>query len=232
MMIDNYWPKFWKEHGELTSDLDEQSQVHRTLKKAPISEDAWQQTLLTLKASLTPKSNDNLLELCAGNGLISRYLSSQVSQVTAVDISPHLLDKIDKVKFKNIQTIATDVRTLSFSADSFNTIIIYAGIQYFSHSEIIALLSNISVWLKKGGKLYIGDIPDLEKKWVFYSTEEYQKLYFDNLKNKNNDIIGTWYEKSFMTNLSKYIGFESCDLIVQKTEFIYSDYRFDMIMKK
>jgi len=232
MTINNYWPEFWKEHGEITQGLDEQSQVHRTFKKSPISEDIWKETLLDLKNNITPTLNDNFLELCSGNGLISRYFSNQVDQVTAVDVSEHLLAKIDKVQFENIQTIAQDIRKLTFPPESFDTIIIYAGIQYFSYSEATSLLSNIFGWLKKGGKLYIGDIPDIEKRWHFYSTEEYQTLYFDNLKKNNSDIIGTWFEKEFMSNLSKYIGFESCNLIVQGPDFIYSDYRFDMIMRK
>jgi ubiquinone/menaquinone biosynthesis C-methylase UbiE len=205
MTIGNYWPEFWKEHGKLTSTLDEQSQVHRTLKKEPVSEDIWKATLLALKNNIMPTSSDSLLELCSGNGLISRYLSDQVDQITAVDISPHLLAKIDKVKFKNIKVITKDIRTLCFPPNSFDTVIIYAGIQYFSYPEAIILLSKIFGWLKKGGQLYIGDIPDLDKRWHFYSTDEYQTLYFDNMKN-NNDIIGTWFEKNFMKYLSKYIS--------------------------
>lgn len=193
MSDNNYWIKFWKEHGNATRDADEQTQVLRTSNKKPVSPELWQFTLQGIEDQIQIGPSDTLLELCSGNGLISRHFASFCSQVTAVDVSSDLLAPIEASLRENIRTIASDIRDVDFEPESFSRVIIYAGIQYFTLAETIALFEKVYRWLTPGSIFFLGDVPDSRKRWVFYDSIERERIYFDNAK-ENRDIIGTWFD--------------------------------------
>ena len=226
-----YWVDFWNAYSKNCTGQDEHSQVLRTLNKIPISKEKWAFTLLNIENIVTPKETDALLEMCCGNGLISQHLSTKVNTIVAVDISPNLIDLIDTSVYKNITPISADIRDLEFGKNSFDKIIIYAGIQYFSLSETVKLFEKIYSWLKPGGVVLFGDIPDKLKLWDFYNTKERETLYFQNTK-EGIDVIGTWFDKGFFKRLSDFVGFCNAEFIVQDKRLIYSNFRYDLKLTK
>jgi ubiquinone/menaquinone biosynthesis C-methylase UbiE len=223
---DTYWVDFWNKYAKNSKEKDSHSQVLRTLNKKPIDSDLWGFTLDTIDASIEPNAKDTLLELCCGNGMISKHFSSKVDSIVSVDVSKDLIEKIDTKKYNNIDAFDADIRDLSFKNSSFDKVIIYAGIQYLTRQESIELLEKIFFWLKDGGILFIGDIPDSQKKWNFYNTPEREAVYFENAK-KGIDIVGTWFDMQFFSKLTDFIGFSQSSHIVQNPELIYSSFRYD-----
>ena len=69
-MSNNYWENFWNENNILNSE-NPQNQVGRALNKEPISEELWIKTLSYIFNTINITSNDVVLDLCAGNGLIT-----------------------------------------------------------------------------------------------------------------------------------------------------------------
>ncbi|WP_108944039.1 class I SAM-dependent methyltransferase [Shewanella halifaxensis] len=229
-MSREYWKDFWLLHGKKSKLEDEQFQVLRTSNKNIIEQDDWLFTLNEIE-KLVSNRLGTMLELCAGNGLISRHLSNQFDSIECVDISEDLLETIDVNQYPNIRKNVADVFEIEFEHNSFDVIILYAGLQYFSHSEVTTLVENIYRWLKPNGKVFFGDIPDVAKLWDFYNTEERERVYFDNLKNEI-DVIGTWFDKGFLKKLSNYAGFDSFEVINQDERLIYSHFRFDVVLNK
>jgi len=227
----DYWVDFWNIYTKNSKAQDEHSQVLRTLNKEPISNDIWEFTLSTIENAIEPKKDDDLLELCCGNGLISRYLSPKVKNITAVDISVELINTIDTNKYLNIKAIDSDIRCLTYDDKSFDKIIIYAGIQYLNYSETIKLFEQIYTWLKPGGILFLGDIPDKDKLWAFYNTLEREAVYFNNTK-EEIDVVGTWFEKDFFNKLGDFIGFSTGEVMEQDKKLIYSNFRYDFKLIK
>ncbi|MBU3822749.1 class I SAM-dependent methyltransferase [Flavobacteriaceae bacterium XHP0103] len=228
-MNDKYWIEFWKTYGASANDKDEHTQVLRTLNKKPISKDLWEFTLQKLDDVFFVKKNDRVLDLCSGNGLFSKHFVAKGASVVAVDISQDLLVKLDGIE--EIQTINSDIRDLDFENNSFDKIIIYAGIQYLRNKETVQLLQVAYKWLKPGGVFFIGDIPDISKLWEFYNTKERQKIYFENLLS-DASIVGNWYDSKWFEKLTRFIGFKECKTIVQDSKLIYSNFRFDFLCKK
>jgi len=221
-----YWAEFWKEYGRGADNQDEQTQVLRTLNKQPISQELWEFTLESIEREIEPDVDDALLELCSGNGLISRHFSSKMKNIVAVDISPDLVKSIDADKYRNIEAVVSDIRDLDYESARFDKIIIYAGIQYLSLKESLLLFEKVYAWLKPGGIFFIGDIPDQEKRWVFYNTPQRQADYFNNLR-ADRDVVGTWFEADFFDRLCTYVGFSQGILLPQADELIYSKFRYD-----
>jgi ubiquinone/menaquinone biosynthesis C-methylase UbiE len=228
-MEKDYWIKFWNEDEIINCD-NLQNQIGRTIKKTPISEDNWQFTLSFIAENLELRKEDDLLDLCAGNGLISIPFSKICNSVTSVDISNVLIEKINSKGCPNIKTIIADARDLDFEQNSFSKIIIYFAIQHFSEQETILLFEKLNRWLRPGGILLIGDVPDISKLWDFFNDKVRQKAYIDSIK-FNKPIIGTWFTKEFLSNLAFYSGFKECFHISQPEQLINHTHRFDIIMK-
>jgi len=221
-----YWPDFWKEYGKGVMEKDEQTQVLRTFNKEPISKELWEFTLKGLETEIEPSSDQSMLELCCGNGMISRYFSSKFRNIIAVDVSEDLVKSIDHKKYPNIQAVASDIRVLAFDDLSFDKVIIYAGIQYLNLAETTELLEQVRGWLRPGGILFLGDIPDYNKRWEFYNNPEREAVYFKNLK-EGKDVVGTWFDSDFFERLATYAGYSHSVLLPQHRDLIYASFRYD-----
>lgn len=226
-MSTEYWLEFWNKHGRASIQADEQTQVLRTFNKLPITSERWQLTLGYLDKQFPVDATDDVLDLCSGNGLITAHLAPRCRSVTAVDISADLLATLDQRKLHNVKTLQSDIRKLSFEEGTFSRILLYAGIQYLSEGEAVALLRETFKWLKPGGLLFVGEVPDREKLWSFYNTPERLALYFDN-QIMDRDVVGTWFDKSWFLRLAESTGFQQAHVIRQPAEQIYAHFRFDL----
>ncbi len=230
-MKKNYWLDYWNTQATNSKGLSLQERVLRTSNKQAISKLDWSKTLNIIDNNINVKQNETVLDLCAGNGLLSKHFAEKCKFVYAVDFSKELLIEIDNLNYSNIKTIHKDMRLVEFESEKFDKIIIYAGIQYISLKETIILFEKMNKWLKPKGTVYIGDIPDENNIWSFFNTNERRQLYFENKKN-NKQIVGTWFTKEFFINLSEYIGFSSCNIKNQDNFMIYSHFRFDIKITK
>lgn len=230
-MSSDYWQRFWEEQAAKSTSEDPQVQVLRTLNKDPIDAKTWEGTLEAIFEQLDLKAEDIVLDLCCGNGLISKELALRSKSVTAVDLSSKLLDQIDTSAFPNIIKLQKNVLSLDLPRETFNKILIYAGIQYFSPIETIQVLQQAEHWLLPGGLLYLGDIPDQKKLWAFFNNKEREYAYFTGLKD-NKPIVGEWFDTVFLEKLGSYAGFSKVEKIKQPAEMIYSFFRYDMKLTK
>jgi len=229
-MQNDYWVKYWND-AEILNSKNPQNQIGRTINKVPIDSQKWEETLLFIKTNIQLDKNDEVLDLCAGNGLISIPFAQQCKTVVAADISKELINKIDIAKNNNLTTIVADARTIEFDENVFSKVILYFAIQHFTEYEILFLFEKFFKWLKPNGLLYIGDIPDIDKIWQFFNTLNREKVYFNSIKN-NEPIIGTWFSKKYLMKLSNYTGFKTYKEINQPDNFINAHYRFDMLFQK
>lgn len=229
--MDDFWRVFWTTHAHATLAEPLQIQVLRTLDKQPVSEKEFQDILNVIDERMAINQNDVVLDLCCGNGLITTHLASRCKEIIGVDFARELSLQIDQVKYPNISVIIEDVRKVQFEQETFDKIIIYAGIQYLSPKESIYFFESVIKWLKKGGLFFIGDVPNQNCLWDFSNSPERQAAYFDALKN-DTPLIGTWFEPQWLKNLGIYVGFKEADILPQPASLPYSHYRFDALFVK
>lgn len=225
-----YWRKFWLEYTQDLSKKDEQTQVLRTRNKRPIGEAEWQYTLDSVTNQLELKSSDTILDLCCGNGLFTAAFAPFVKSVDSADLSPQLIDRINARQIPNVRAQAQDVRELSFETGSFTKVLWYAGIQYLDESDIVSMIRKIRKWMKSGGILFVGDVPDRSKLWGYFNDSTREKAYFDGIEQKR-PIIGSWLDKNWLETLCRSAGFAEARAIAQDATLIYSDFRYDLIAK-
>jgi ubiquinone/menaquinone biosynthesis C-methylase UbiE len=226
----DYWINYWNNNHIIDID-NSQIQIGRTINKTPIDEQRWQFTLHEIERMINLDSNDIFLDLCAGNGLITIPFSLKVCSVTAVDISNALLQRIDTHLYSNVTLIEADIRSVNLPVENFSKGVMYFALQHFSEHEVIGIFETIYQSLKPSGIFLIGDIPDIDRIFTFYSKPEWITAYFDSLKN-NTPAIGTWFKKEILIEMAKYIGFSKVEIITQHPELINSHYRFDLLLSK
>ena len=228
-MTTNYWKEYWgKVH--VASSPDPQVQVARTRSGAPIDDESWSMTLDHVQGCLEIDSRDKILDACGGNGLFAARFEELCHQVVVVDVNAQLLENLGKIS-PTIETVHSDL--LGYLQDNnaiFDKILFYAGIQYFSELETFQILAEFKKVLKPGGILFIGDIPNFNQRDLFLASDNRFKRYFDNLQD-GKESIGTWFTFEWLSELTRYLDFQSCTLKVQPSYQIYSDFRFDALIR-
>ena len=226
-MKSEYWRDFWLEYTKSIDDKDEQTQVLRVRNKQPISQELWQFTIEDVMRHLPPGPQEDILDLCCGNGLFSVAYSASAKSITAVDLSPQLIKKLNDRNIPNVKGVASDIRDVSYPTGSFSRILWYAGIQYLDEPDIITMMRKIRGWLKKDGILFVGDIADRDKLWEYFNNDERQGAYFKSVEERK-PIIGAWLQKEWLERLVKSCGFDEVRVIPQDSRLIYSDFRYDL----
>ena len=229
--VDGYWKVFWEEHAKSTATQCPQCQVLRTLNKEPVDATVLARLLEDIEEKMAIRPGDEILDLCCGNGWITTHLASKCKRITGVDFVQELIDQIDLERYPNASTVLADAREVEFEEKSFDKVIIYAGIQYLLYKEIDDLFNSIVHWLKDGGTLFIGDIPDQERIWNFFNTNERAQAYFNSIRNEK-PILGTWFSPQWLAKLGRWAGFREVNILSQPEDLPGSHYRFDMALKK
>lgn len=228
--VNDYWASYWKTKQVIEGE-NPHCEVERTVNKIPIDHQRWQLLLNEIEHALDLNRSDTLLDLCAGNGLITMPLSLECQSVTVVDISETLLEKIDTNLYPFITVVTADVRNVNLPVEKFSKGLMYAALQYFSERETIGIFDTIYQSLIQGGSFLVGDIPDIDRLFFFYKKPEWVKAYFDSLKT-STPAVGTWFKKEILVEMAKYVGFSNAEIINQHPDLINSHYRFDLLLKK
>ncbi len=70
-------------------------------------------------------------------------------------------------------------------------------------------------------------VPNFYMRDFFLSNDNRFQSYFDNYLN-GKETIGTWLIFEWLSEMSRYLGFDSCTLKVQPEYQRCSDFRFDV----
>lgn len=224
----NYWQDYWEKHARETQHADPQVQVMRTWEKQPMSAATFQSLLQHLFELLELHEENRCLDLCCGNGLIATALAARVAEVVAVDFVADLLEQIDLQQFPNVVLQCQDMRRCDYPPHSFDRVLLHAGLQYLSLGEAAALVRRIRGWLRPGGRLVLGDIPDAERMWHFFDTPARRADYFRHLE-RDEPIIGTWFSPVWVGWLAAEAGFHTYANVAQPAWSPYRHFRFDFV---
>ena len=105
------------------------------------------------REELFSNAEGNLLEVVVGRGSNFQFYSSKV-KVTAVDFSPTLLSMAENSVIKNklqADFIESDVETLEFKTNSFDTIV--SSLTLCSYDNSVKVLNNFNEWCKPNGQI-------------------------------------------------------------------------------
>jgi cyclopropane fatty-acyl-phospholipid synthase-like methyltransferase len=123
--------------------------------------------ILDVINKLDIQPSDHILDIGCGPGTLVLPLSFFAKEVCGIDNSSAIgrINKKSK-ELDNINTISGNFLDMDFSSSKlYEKIIIYSVIQYLSsEDELLYFLEKAFKLLSPGGRLLIGDIPNIDKK--------------------------------------------------------------------
>lgn len=231
-LIDAYWEKNFNDKKVVGQSNDLQINIARTKEGKPISKEDWHTTLGYIAGSLDITKQSRVLELCCGNGVIIGNISDQCKEAIGVDYSEELLNQLqNSFKNKNLSVVSSNVLDFKIKESAFDAIILYFSLQHFNERDSYLLIEKCIKGLKPKGKILIGDIPDLDKKWHYVNQPNYHIDYFNRVLN-NTPKIGYWYQKDFFMAMNSCFPNVSFKILEQPKYQINAGHCFDVLIQK
>lgn len=228
--IIQYYKKNVNDYNSNT-EYDLLKQVGKTYLGVPIKPKILKIIINTIIRNLDISKKDNIIDLGCANGLLSEHISKVSNTIYGFDISSDLINiAIKNSTSNNIKYIYSDILKINFCDYLSDKIYMYEVLQHLKPNNLISLLSKI-IREKKTFKLFIGSIPDTEKLFNFYNTNERKKYYLNDILNKNSFHIGSWWYRDQLSYICEDLDLD-CKIIEQNKSLHTSHYRFDCLIKK
>lgn len=133
--------------SKLARKFDRQARIYEKQRKKGVLR-GWRQRLLE-------QASGEVLELAVGAGANFAYYNPDV-QVTAVDISPRMLEKAkEAAKISRIQAnfIQADIETLVFPKNKFDTIV--STLSFCGYDDPVRMFNQLGRWCKQDGRILV-----------------------------------------------------------------------------
>lgn len=233
--MSNNWKIFWKNYRDVKihSDKDLLYQVGKTTNKNVISETEFNHIVDNIKSNMNLNSDDVLLDLCCGNGILTKRLSSSVNSAIGVDFSELFIKNANLYsKTENITFVYDNIiNFLKYDSQksSITKILLYDCMAYFNNKQLNELLEEIHK-LPNVELIHMGSVLDKNRIFNFYNTFKRKFLWIKNLIMKNNNGLGTWWSFQDIKNTAAKYNIEA-SLHYQSKSLYTSHYRFDTVLK-
>jgi SAM-dependent methyltransferase len=232
------WQKFWSTYRkkEVRAEDDLFFEVGKTVNQRPISEAAFQLSIDLVRRGLELSPSDKLLELCCGNGLMTRRLAPLVSEIRAVDFAEHLVANARRfAPAENVTYVCADaiayLNDVALTKDYIpSKILLGDALCYFEPDELAVMLGATRQLTSDNFTFMATGIPCHELKWNFYNTPERVQRYEENqtLPDNTNDGIGRWWRKEELKDVARQLNLR-CVVINQPPEL--SAFRIDAVLE-
>lgn len=229
-MIDSNTKEFYNDHAAKCQPDDYWGQVKRTVNGQPVTQDQIDLIVAAISSGLRIEQSDVLLDLCCGNGALTRYLFDQCSGGLGIDFSDFLIDVANKNFAREpdrrfaLGDVVDYARSTPATA-SFTKCLCYGAFQYLPQDhalELLRLLRDRFTGLKL---VYLGNLPDKDRMQLFFTDGRYTP----GIEDSPSSPIGIWRTRSEFDELAGAAGWE-VEYRVMPASFYASHYRYDAIL--
>lgn len=225
------WYTHWNSIPAAIAADDLLRQVGKTVGGQPVSGTALEAILSDIGSALALAADDSLLDLCCGNGLITARCAAYCRDATGIDFSAPLMRIAnDRCARPNVTYVLADVRALPAQVitQPYSKILMYEAIQHLTPSDVERLLQELRRSRSRHAPILIGSIPDRDRIWSFYDTEERRQDYFRRV-DEGSEAIGRWWTQAAISDLGARCGY-SVRVLPQCQTLHTAHYRFDGLL--
>ncbi|RMG72728.1 MAG: class I SAM-dependent methyltransferase, partial [Bacteroidetes bacterium] len=162
------WRQYWHERA---TEADPYRQVARTGGRVPIDAALMTRMNARLVELLDLQPEDRLLDLCCGNGMVTRALAAHCAETVGVDLAPGQIARAQAGPAQpGLRFQVGDVTRLGeLGLAPFDKINLHFSFQYLERpAQGRAALRGMRDLLRPGGCILIGEVPDLARLAAFY----------------------------------------------------------------
>ncbi|MEZ4828486.1 MAG: class I SAM-dependent methyltransferase [Bacteroidia bacterium] len=223
------WQIYWDNLARNSANL--QTQVARIKDRQPLPEAQTRRIAGYIAQQLDLQPGHSLLDVCCGNGTLTRLLAENSLTVRGVDISPEQINQANiHSSAPNISYQVADATQLTSQVqEKFDRINLYFSFQYLdSYKKGRAAIREMATLLKPGGKILIGDVPDHAKLSVFFPSQmarfRYRISHF-----LGRHPMGKFWKEAEIQKICWEVGL-TCEKRTQPGDLPYAAYRVDYVM--
>ena len=228
-----FWKSFWDEYPLKADPLDYLKQVGKTVNGEDIADTQFRAILEDIDQRLEFQQEDVVLDLCCGNGLITREIASRCKSVLGVDFSSALVTQARQITTSsNTSYMEMDVREIGNLNEryygKFTKVLWYEALAFFEEEDLYEILRALRVLTSQDAVILIGSVLDYERKWSFFNTVARKLNYAINFWLLGREKgLGKWWKKSDIRRICADVGF-SCYFHAQNAILHTSHYRIDV----
>lgn len=207
--------EFWKE-------------IKRTVRGEPVENDQ----IIAITEQITKNllsDKGSVLDLGCGNGALSWILSDFTDYLYGVDIDDTFIKRAkenfssEKLNFE--QGDANEFLKRTSNNDIFDKVLIYGCFSYFPNGmETIQLITER---FEKVNKIFIGNLPDLDRVEKFY----YQDIPKLDVLRDPKSLIGIWRKQEEYQEMAEKLGWKATVLYMPES-FYAAHYRYDILFER
>ncbi len=221
------WVEFWDKRGTLQGAA---GQVGRVVNGQEMDEVLLKKIAQQIALQLDLKPTDVLLDVCCGNGALSKLLLPYCKEINGIDFSQALMEKAKKDAPPQIHFHCASALDFNLP-QQFDKAVLYFSFQYFeTYAEGKKVIANMLQHAKPGALLLIGDITDSRKFFRYYNSLSALLRWFKQKINKQNNMGKFWHPNELF-KICEELGVKG-QLVEQENWQPYAGYRFDFLISK
>ena len=232
--------KLWQKYRicDIRSDRDLLYQVGKTVGGVPITDAQFEASVNSIRDLLSLSENDVLLDLCCGNGVLTKRLAPFVAQVHAVDFSePYIANARQFCSAPNITYYACDAMQIKRLAlggvgSPVTKAQIYDALACFDRASLGRLLREMVEIYPELRQVLLGGVLFKPLRWRFFNTTSRKLRYFFVMKLLGGNYdIGRWWSEADLRRAAREGGFPTLKIIPQPPTFHTAHYRRDVLLQ-
>lgn len=233
------WLKYWDNHGniKINNEQDLLYQVGKTVSSEPIDDNQVNIIVNNIIRELQITAEDNVIDLCCGNGLLTKYIATNAGFVLGIDFSAKMIKNANYYNTgDNIEYLQHDVKKINeltniIKSKQINKVIISDALAYFSAQEFSAILESLNQMLVSNHSILLGNVLFHEKRWKFYNSFKRKLNYF--IKHKilgKTTVLGKWWQYNELKCIFNRFNYKM-KIINQDSKLYSAHYRIDILLK-
>lgn len=223
---------FYKEYPKTCQPDDFWGQVKRTVNGQPVAQGQIDMIVDAVVTGLDLRREDNLLDLCCGNGALSALLFDRCNTGLGVDFSEYLVSIANKHFAKPphqtyILKDVVDFCSAPLTPDLFTKMVCYGSFSYIEQERAEKLLCVVAENFPRLRRIFIGNCPDKELMANFLGDRTMPA----GAENDPDSPIGIWRTAEEFVALAARSGWQAA-FHKMPDQYYAAHYRYDVVLYK
>jgi len=234
------WKNFFESYrtGPIHTDADLLYQVGATVGGKAISERQFAARLDDCRQSLDLRSTDKLLDLCAGNGVMTFELAKGIRAAIGVDFSTRHIETARAYKSRqNLLYMVHDATDLQacYALKEWmpvSRVLCYEALAYLTPVQVDRVVEFVAAHGSSDVRFFVGSILDKSRIWNFFDTWPRRLKYLVERKIFHREFgLGRWWTREELLEIAGRHGFV-CEFKSQNSLLHTAHYRIDMLLRR